>query len=177
METCTRKVGAWRCFRMPALDRKMCDVCLDLNRRSSKRCFDAQKAAGRCTRRGCKRKPKAGRSMCARHCALHVAASKRHEAKFKMTLDEAKELISSGELFHAIHRQVDESERDALKQWYTATAGVPNLCARGPILNNAERTRSTYIHHTPCTKCGSEEFVPGACPTCANCGESSGGCG
>lgn len=86
-----------------------------------------------------------------------------------MELEEAQVLLRRGVPFSEVIKQINKNYIDLLKEYFCQTPGLPNLTARA--------SRTTFINDKPCLKCGSQEFIPGACPTCANCGESPGGCG
>ncbi len=115
-----------------------------------------------------------------------------------VTLTYAQAAIRSGAEYGDVWPSVAEADREALAAWFVREPGLPAAdmprhriepalaasaapeCER-PLKEIAGRprkeTRTTYLSHVACTVCGGEEFVPGACPTCANCGQSSGGCG
>lgn len=109
-----------------------------------------------------------------------------------ITIEDAQEAIRRGAFYGDVYELLAEADREALKQWYLHEPGLPNLAARerpapapGPacerplkeISGRPNKKHTTFIDLNPCSRCGSSEFVPGSCPTCANCGESSGGCG
>lgn len=98
-----------------------------------------------------------------------------------MTLEDAKALVRRGAHLGDVADQLTVRDLVALRAWFVREPGLPNLAARGPVLHTSEMgcrmpERTTYVADKPCGNCGSDLFVPGRCPTCANCGESSGGC-
>ncbi len=101
-----------------------------------------------------------------------------------MQLEDAKKLIKEeGVRFDIVLKMVHARDHAALKEWYVREAGVPNKDARGsdnhtPLkeISGRPKERELVMSDQPCHVCGGQQFVPGPCPTCANCGESSKGC-
>lgn len=105
-----------------------------------------------------------------------------------MTLQEAKDLISEGVMFGDVYPLILEEEREELKQWFCNSKEVTEVIqnTKPELLKRKEKEKKVkpipidgiYVDAVaPCHKCGSQMFIPGACPTCANCGESAKGCG
>ncbi len=85
-----------------------------------------------------------------------------------MTLTEAKELIRiKGVLFGDVFPEVEEHNREVLKEWYVTATGVPNIVAR----EAAKPVFSGRVCH-----CGGMLVRTGSCETCQSCGHNE-GCG
>lgn len=86
-----------------------------------------------------------------------------------MTLAQARTLIQTqGTMLGDVYDQVDPAVRDALREWFCVTPGVPNLAARS--------SRQPLPSGNLC-RCGGMMVRTGSCETCNMCGTSSGGCG
>ncbi len=99
-------------------------------------------------------------------------------ANLVLSLEDAQEMIKRGVVFGDVFPFVDPVYQEMFKEWFVREPGLPVLPGGqrrdAPAL---QPRRTTFIDLNPCSNCGCSEFVPGACPTCANCGESPRSCG
>ena len=135
-------------------------------------------------------------SYCSSKCGSHKYALQRRLLQsvsvWIMTLDEAKDLIVRGAMIGDVLQFLDESLHDQIKNWFVRTKDIPQEvfdARKASVAKDVIRvpsiraipakgsSRDPQVSHEPCHKCGGQIFIPGACPTCANCGESAKGCG